>query len=202
MTGYNLVNLNHMLEEIEEDRIKSMLLDFSCPLNKDVEEFLHHKAIEFSKQSLARVHLVYASYKCKPVIAGYFTLSSKVIVVSRKALSNNMKKKVAKFGTFSPERKAYVISAPLIGQLGKNYTNGYNQLITGDELLKIACDKVKYIQGELGGKILYLECEDVPQLIEFYTSNGFVEFGKRELDGEETEVLKGEYLVQLLKYLK
>ena len=42
------------------------------------------------------------------------------------------------------------MSTPLIAQLGKNYQHGYNTLITGDELLKLACDKVKEIQLSLG----------------------------------------------------
>ncbi|MCU5941466.1 N-acetyltransferase, partial [Clostridioides difficile] len=53
-----------------------------------------------------------------------------------------------------------------------------------------------------GGKIVYLECEDKPKLIEFYKDNGFVDFGKRSLDKDETDSLDGGYLVQMLKYLK
>lgn len=98
--------------------------------------------------------------------------------------------------------KRYIMSAPLIAQLGKNFNKGYNKLITGDELLKLACDKVKSIQTDVGGKFVYLECEDKPQLIDFYTSNGFVNFGKRNLDKDETDVMSGGYLVQMLRYLK
>jgi len=103
---------------------------------------------------------------------------------------------------FDPEFKRYTLAAPLIAQLGKNYYNGYNKLISGDELLKMACDKVSESQRIIGGKIVYLECEDKVKLIEFYSSNGFVAFGKRKLDRDETEVMQGEYLIQMLKYLK
>ncbi|HBF3466448.1 TPA: N-acetyltransferase, partial [Clostridioides difficile] len=57
-------------------------------------------------------------------------------------------------------------------------------------------------QLDMGGKIVYLECEDKPKLIEFYKDNGFVDFGKRSLDKDETDSLDGDYLVQMLKYLK
>lgn len=97
--------------------------------------------------------------------------------------------------------KRYILSAPLIGQLAKNYKYKCENLITGDELLKFACDKVKAIQGEIGGKVVYLECEDKQNLIQFYESNGFVCFGKRRLDKDELGLMEGEYLVQLLKYL-
>lgn len=74
-------------------------------------------------------------------------------------------------------------------------------LISGDELLKLACNKIKTIQSDIGGKITYLECEDKEKLKEFYGSNGFVNFGKRSLDPDEKDDLSGEYLIQMLKYL-
>ncbi len=52
-----------------------------------------------------------------------------------------------------------------------------------------------------GGKIVYLECEDKPQLRQFYNDNGFKVFAKRPLDRDECDKLSGKYLLQLLKYL-
>lgn len=76
-----------------------------------------------------------------------------------------------------------------------------NKLISGDVLLKLATDKVHAIQSVLGGKFVYLECEDKDSLIKFYSENGFVAFGKRNLDRDERDRQSGQYLVQLLKYL-
>ena len=45
-----------------------------------------------------------------------------------------------------------------------------------------------------------MECEDTPKLREFYEANGFFSFWKRPLDADETG-MKGNYLVQMLKYL-
>ena len=199
--GYKIVNLQVFVNEIGEEFVKSYLSDFSCPLNKDVENFLKYKAIEFSKQGLSQTHLVMASHKKQAVLVGYFTLANKNISISNKGLSATSKKRIAKFAMYYPQIKKYVLTAPLIAQLGKNYANNYNQLITGDELLAIACDKVKSIQLDLGGKYVYLECEDNPKLIDFYRENGFCEFDKRELDREETDV-PGDVLIQMIKYLK
>lgn len=201
MKGYNIVNLQDMIDELGEDRVKAILLTFSSIHNRDVEYFLHKKAIEFSRQSISRTHLVFASFKSKPVLVGYFSLSAKYIMISKNALSTSLRKRITKFGHFERDLKKYVINAPLIGQLGKNYT--YKDLITGDELLKMACDKVKEIQLAVGGKVVYLECEDHPKLVEFYLSNGFVNFGKRKLDSDELDLYDEEnYLLQMLKYLK
>lgn len=201
MTGFKIVNLNTLIEESGEEAAKGVLSSFSCPLNPDVENFLRHKAIEFAKQGLSQTHLVFASYRNEIVLVGYFTLANKHLAVSKNKISKTQARRVGKFGSFDPKTKAYYIAAPLIAQLGKNYTNEYDKLISGDELLAIACEKVSIVQMAIGGRYVYVECEDIPQLTEFYGRNGFVDFDTRELDADETD-LKGEYLVQMLRYLR
>ena len=201
MTGYRIVNLKLMLEELGEDTVKSILSEFSCPMNEDVEQFLRSKSISFAKQGFSQTHLVFTSYKGEVTLAGYFTLANKYITVSAKYLSGTLKKRLARFSIFDNRLRSYCLSAPLIAQLGKNYAAANGSLITGDELLKMACEKVSRIQLDLGGRFVYVECEDKPKLVEFYTANGFCEFDHRRLDRDETG-LDGSYLVQLLKYIK
>lgn len=200
-SGYKQVSLKDMLEQLGEDRVKEILSDFLCPLNLDVEKFIRYKAIEFAKQSIAPTHLIFSSYKGELRLIGYFTLTIKNFFVSKKNLGSNLRRRISKFGTYDEERKGYMISAPLIAQLGKNYKEGLDIVITGDELLKLACDKIATIQKAIGGKIVYIECEDKEKLIDFYSSNGFVNFGRRNLDKDEKDDLSGEYLIQMLKYL-
>lgn len=200
MTGYKIVNLRFLIEELGEDRAKEILSSFCCPLNPDVEDFLRIKAIEFARQGLSQTHLVMASYKGEPVIAGYFTLANKYIAVSSKKLSGTTRKRINKFAIHDSQLRAYYMATPLIAQLGKNYANGFDKLITGDELLYLACQKVSAIQWELGGKYVYIECEEKEKLTEFYRRNGFYEFDTRKLDKDESG-LDGDYLVQMLKYL-
>jgi len=199
--GYQIINLEDMVIELGEDMTKHILLNFNCPLNRDVEYFLHYKAIEFSKQSLAKTHLIFCSYKSEIVLSAYFTLASKFILIDPNALSKNYRKRIMKFGNYDANIKKYIIPAPLIGQLGKNYRYKDQKLISGDEILKIVCDKIKEIQYIIGGRIVYIECEDKPILKDYYKRNGFVEFGKRSLDKDEKDDLSGEYLIQMLKYL-
>ena len=202
MSGYIGVNLKDMIQEIGENEAKSILSDFSCPINPDVEHFLKHPAIEFSKQSIASTYLIMASFRKRYVLVGYYSLANKFFCVDRSSFPNRKwRSRISKFGQFDPTIKKYTLSAPLIGQLGKNYVNSYNTLITGDELLKLALDKVQEMQNIVGGKIVYLECEDKPKLIDFYSQNGFVNFGKRYLDKDETDTLSGKYLIQMLRYM-
>lgn len=204
MSGYIGINLRDILNDgsLGENAAKGILSSFSCPLNPDVEYFLKHTAIEFTKQSISSTYLIMASYKEHYVLCGYFTLANKVFCISKDSLPNkSWRRRMAKFGQFDQMIQRYTISAPLIGQLGKNYANGYDKLITGDELLKLALDKVREMQYIIGGKIVYLECEQKDKLIEFYESNGFVNFGCRTLDRDETDKLYGDSLVQMLRYM-
>ena len=203
MSGYIGMNLMDVIEQIGEEATKSLLSDFSCPLNKDVEYFLRNTAIEFSKQGISSTFLIMASYKKNYVLVGYYTLANKVFVMTKGSVpSNTWKKRLSKFCNYDSKIKRYILPVPLIGQLGKNYTNSYNELISGDELLKLALDKVKELQMIVGGRIVYLECEDIDVLVDFYSSNGFVNFGKRTLESDEKDKLSGQYLVQMLKYIK
>ena len=213
MSGYKLVMLREMLKEIGEEETSKRLSSFSCPLNRDVEKFIHQKAIEFEKQSLSSTYLVLASYKNTYEIAGYFALANKHFVISERSamqksksgkasnLSKSLFKRIRKQGDYNKYTGTYTISAPLIGQLGRNFAVP-QKLISGDEILKIACDKVWEGQRLFSGRTVYLECEDIPVLIEFYESNGFVKFGTRPLDADEKDDLVGGYLVQMLKDLK
>ena len=201
MDGFKVANLDLLLEATGEEKTKSILAGYSCPINEDIEDFLHHKAILFAKQGLAKTHLVFASYKDQPVLAGYFALANKTLFIRKSAaLSSKLRQRIRKFSRSLEDVNGYEISAPLIAQLGKNYANNYDSLITGDELLQIACSKIREIQLVMGGKIAYLECEDKPSLQHFYERNGFVAFDKRPLDSGDRKVFKSDHLVQMIRY--
>jgi hypothetical protein len=203
MKGSKLVRLREFLDEAGEKRVRETLSGFSCPLNPDVEGFLRKNAIEFAKQGLSQTHLVFASYKSRPVLAGYFTFANKFIVLRHvPAISKTTFKRASKFAQFNHDIKAYCLALPLIAQLGKNYAHGYNNLMRGAELLDLAVEKVAQIQMDLGGRFVYVECENKPKLVEFYSTYGFCEFDHRPLDPDETETLSGKYLVQMVKYIR
>ena len=45
MLGYEKFSLREMLEELGEEKVCSILSEFSCPMNQDVEYFLKKKDI-------------------------------------------------------------------------------------------------------------------------------------------------------------
>ncbi|WP_306574666.1 N-acetyltransferase [Anaerotruncus massiliensis (ex Togo et al. 2019)] len=202
MDGYVQVSLGDMIEQIGEGRVKSILSSFSCPMNPDIEYFLKHRAIEFAKQSMTPTHLIFSSYKDKLELIGYFSLTIKTFRVYKDRISRALCDKIKKFGVFDADQRVYMIPAPLIAQLGKNFSKGLDKLISGDELLQMAIDKIAMIQQSIGGKVVYVECEDKPKLLDFYRRNGFVRFGERRLDLDEKSRMYGTELIQLLKVVK
>ncbi len=200
------INLNELVNQLEESDIKEILSSFVCDKNKEVEQFIKEKAIVFSAQGIAKTHLVYWSSsdekwggKSKELV-GYYSIAPKTITIKKETMSKSKWKKICKHGDCLSVPGVCNLPALLIGQLAKNYHNGNDTLISGSDLLQLAIEKIKKVQAEVGGRIVYLECEDAPGLIKFYNDNGFTVFGKRKLDGDETN-LKGEYLIQLFKYL-
>lgn len=200
MTGFWQASLKDMIEVRGEAVMKTELSRFSCPLNPDIEYFIKTKAIEFDKHGFAATHLVYHSYRSEPVLVGYYALANKSVSIKRSSISSKWRSRLNRFASYDPETKQYQISLPLIGQIGKNYTNEYNTLITGDQLLSFACGKIRDAQRIMGGRMVYLECEDKPELLAFYERNGFYEFGRRNLDKDEIGHETSRYLIQLIKY--
>ncbi|MDR1101071.1 MAG: N-acetyltransferase [Clostridiales bacterium] len=205
MKGYKIVQLKHLIESLGDEKVCGILSEFKCPKNPDVEKFLTdpNKAMNSTKQGKSRTFLVLRSHKNKPVIVGYFSLTTKTTTFKRNFLKGKLKSRMIRFATLDTINNRYEISLPLIGQFGKNFNNGYDSLIEGDVLLKFACDKIKVVHHILGGNFafVYLECEDVSELKDFYERNGFVYFNKRCLERDEKRDLKGDYLLQMIKDL-
>ena len=173
-----------------EEEIKQILLTFrSIRVNEevhDVEYFLHNKAIEFEKHDIARTYLVFSRYQERPVLVGYYSLSNKPLVISKKyfsKFSGALKKKLIGLG-YKTESDNYEVKGYLLGQLGKNYSPNAlaTKAATGADLLALATETMHKIHKLAGGRSFYLECDDVDNLKQFYHSQGF-----REIENFKSE---------------
>lgn len=201
---YIKINLEDIVEKYGEDRAKSILADFSCEINRDVDDFLKTKAIEFSRLGIAKTQLIYFiedenNPKETKHLVGYFALTQKSINVHKNALSKRLTGRIHRFARYDFDTKTYSLPVILIGQLSKNYKDNNNRFIDGKALLELAIDSITLVQRTTGGRFIFLECEDKEKLRQFYSQNGFVEYGKRKLDGDETNI-DGSYLIQWLCY--
>lgn len=164
---FQIVQLCDLLDEFGKDPVEKVLTEFSCPLNKDVEYFLHKKAILYENNDKSRTYLVFAIDEGIECFIAYFTIAS-LPITFEDSLSNKRKKKILGTGYESNSQ----LSAILIGQFSKNYTNNNNILITGSDLFNLAINKALQANKLIGGRIIYLECEDTLKLRSFYESVG------------------------------
>jgi len=179
---YSVINIRRYLNsgnpKLGESRLLQVLSGFFCPRNPDVERFLKKSSIEFTKKNQSVTYLVFDISSM--VLAGYFTLALKPLTVRGETVSNTVKKKLLRVSEWDEKSDTYTMSAYLIAQLGKNFTNGADKKITGEELLALAWDKIKEIQYLGGGVVTFLEAENEEKLLSFYHDNRFSQFDTRQ----------------------
>ena len=145
---YSVINIRKYLEsdnpKLGEDDLVQILSEFSCERNSDVERFLKNSAIEFTKKNQSVTYLVFSVEDGE--LLGYFTIALKPLTVRGEAVSNTVKRKLLRISELDEETQTYTMSAYLIAQLGKNFANGVDKRITGEELLEAAWNKIEEMQ--------------------------------------------------------
>lgn len=184
MNGYAVLNILDYMDVIGEDSLRAALSGFSCPKNPEIEEFMKKNAIEFVKRKMS---ITYLLIDTEGRILGIFALAHKALQVMARNLSGTIRKKLQRYAQTDEESGALTLSAFLIGQFGKNHQYSAALLISGLQLMDAAFGILEHVQHEIGGGVVYLECEEKPKLLEFYQSeqNRFRIFGERysEKDG-------------------
>ncbi|MCE4051853.1 hypothetical protein [Bacillus sp. Au-Bac7] len=146
------------------------LSSFSCEKNKDVESFLHNKAIENEKRNFSRTSLVIDEENNHDII-GYFTVLVKnfdftdVSATLRKRLTGN--KRASSFVTI------------LIGQLARS--DAYKDKVSGKQILDLTIEHCKnHIKRSTALEVVCVEFEDIEPLHTFYESNQFKTLQRNE----------------------
>ena len=142
------------------------------------------KALDFMRRKVSITHLLFDEQTRD--LLGYFTLAHKPLAISCASMSATQRKRVERFSDFDASTGNYMVSAYLIAQIGKNYAAQNGKRVTGAAMLKDVVDLLKRIQFDIGGQIMFLECEKGnDRLLAFYASLGFVRFSSRvsKIDG-------------------
>ena len=185
MGRYTTVNILDLLEAVGEEDTKEILADFKWPLNKEIEVFLNKNAIDFARRKMSITYLIVNE---NGKVIAYFTLTHKPALVSSNLLSNSSKKKIERYARLDEETKAYSVSAFLIAQFGKNAAYTESSEYSGIELMDRAIDILKNVQRQVGGGVVFLECEDKLELLNFYQNeqNRFIMYGERYSEMDQT----------------
>ena len=176
MNQYSIINILDLIDIVGEDEVKKSILYFKCDKNSEIEQFIHNNAIDFAKRKISVTHLV---FDIDANIAGYFTLTHKPVRVPSEFLSETSKRKIERFAKLDEDDNSYDVSAFLIAQFGKN--SSLDNKLSGDDMMNMAISVLSKVQRQVGGGIVFLECEDNDKLLKFYqnSNNRFVVYGKR-----------------------
>lgn len=184
--------------ETREDiqSLMDLLSSFSCSRDKDIEDFLHNRAIDFERINKARTYLVcdnnVLQTEGKIVILGYFSTALKVLDIPE-SISNRFRKKLDGMAATLHGEIIKSIPCYLIGQLAKNSDIPDNQSVSGAQLINNAISVIRLAETYVGGRYVLIECHDNPKLLKFYADNDFKDFA--------TIPFKGEPMVQMLRPL-
>ena len=194
----SVMNVRDMLINAHEDIVKGYVEMFSCdvqqddgttrPLNPDIEHYLKHNAVQFARMKTAVTYLVIDQED--GALLGYFTLAHKPLSISADGLSRRVRDQLKRFSRLDEESHSYVISAFLLAQFGKNYGVENGKRLSGAELMAVALEQLHDIQNQIGGTLVYLDCEANAGLIRFYEAQNFTLFGERVSDHDGKRYLQ------------
>jgi hypothetical protein len=191
------VNIQDILKAVGEEKVQSLLSDFSSPLNEEVEDFVHNKSIEFAKKKLSITYLVIRKTDDgKTVLVGIFTLAHKAVEVTNTNISNTARRKLSRYAKLDEETDKYNVSAFLIAQFGKNSAVSEKWKISGNELMDLAFEVLRHVQYFVGGGVVYLDCENIDKVLGFYKSD----YNRFKIFGERMARSEGKLYLQLLKF--
>lgn len=176
MSEYKIVNLLDLLDAVGEAQVRQLLTEFSCPKNLEIELFVRKNALDFSRRKMSITYLVTDDAMN---IAAIFALTHKAVEISNEGLSSTARKKIQRYAQLDDNNNSYMVSAFLIAQFGKNYQQMSD--LQGNQLMEYVFEVLEQVQRQVGGGVVYLECEDKEPLLKFYNneSNRFRVFDER-----------------------
>ena len=198
MTGrYHTLQIGSWADSVGRENVASVFAEFDCSKNADIDGFLKNNAVDFARRQISVSHLVFDS--ATRACLGYFTLTHKPLSLEADKLSATVRRRIERFAKCrsGSDIRTYTLSAFLIAQIGKNFKIPETQRIPGKDLLALAMDELRLAQYEIGGQVVFLECEDGNRKLKaFYEKNAFVACGKR------TDEVDGITYLQMFRFLK
>lgn len=91
-------------------------------------------------------YLVFSDH-AHPELLGYFTLANKFVSITENAPSKTLQKRIAKFSQYDEELHRFLVSMPLIAQLGRNFNPHLPRSLFSLASVSVTwmnCQKVRY----------------------------------------------------------
>jgi len=159
---FSLYSLDKFLQNYSANKVKKLLLTFKCSINKDIEHFLHNKAITFEKKLRSRTYLLLENETNE--VAGYFSVAISVLYSDEVA-----DEIVLEIGDLNIPKD---IPCFLIGQIAKS--DKFKNIKIGNILMQTAIEKLETTNKIVGGRFILLDALNNKKVIEFYEDFGFI----------------------------
>ena len=153
------ISLARLLNTSSETEVATLLGQFKCSKNADLQDFLHNKAVDYEKKDRSRTFLLVESGR----VEAFFSLALNVLDTAN--LSNTIKKKLSPINSKDDAH----IACFLIGQLGRDDSSA----VKGQDILKVAISSLQTSRKLLGGKFILVDAVNNDKIIDFYVANGF-----------------------------
>lgn len=157
-------------------QVELWLSSFCCEKDRDIENYLHHRAVQFELLSKSRTYLLcdndVTSEKSLHIF-GFFTVALKALDLPE-WLSNRQRLDLDGFSAKLHGEPIKSVPCYLLGQLAKNSAAPNN--VSGAVLINHAVSVIKSAAETVGGRHILVECRNEPHLRKFYTDNRFREF--------------------------
>ena len=109
---------------------------------------------------------------------GLFYIGFEPFSIEKEKLSKTKCRLIERFADVDKER--YTAAVYLIAQIGKNFAVEDGERISGDELLRLAFEKLYVAREIVGGKLVLVERDmKSPELVKFYTRWNFQSWNER-----------------------
>lgn len=185
--SFEIIRLFELLDmEGGEELFTKMASSFSS-INKDVEQFFKEKAIQSCRLNTSSTYIVVSTDGVLEVL-GYFTLASKMLTIKTNSLSKTEQKQISRFGYYDEDSQSYKVPAILIAQFSKNFSS--NIRLNASDLMDIVLKQVKNVLNLTSGKTVFLECEKIKKLTDFYESQHFKFLDNEILSKNNKEMLQ------------
>jgi hypothetical protein len=163
---YSILDLSKLMEldaRYGTENVKTMIEQFSCSHDIDINNFVKEHAVLYEERNLARTHFVIEKGTNK--IAGFFSLSINLLKLGEEISQST----VRKISGFNDKKE---VPGILIGQLSKNYYFKDNS-IDGKTLLDLAFGQISQINRIASVRLIFLESKIINKLSDFYLKYGF-----------------------------
>ena len=185
--SFEIIHLFELLSmEGGESLFKEMADSFSS-INKDVEIFFKEKVVQSCKLNTSSTYIIVSTNRNLEVL-GYFTLATKMLTIKLSTLSKSEQKTINRYGYYDEDSDSLKIPAILIAQLSRNFSSKI--ILSGSDLMDIILKQVKSILNLTSGKTVFLECEKIKNLTDFYESQHFKFLDTKLLSRDSKELIQ------------